>query len=652
MDNPHDHDNPMKKRKSFSRFLLWILIVLEGLSLAVVIGFLYAMLDGVITREYQHQIEKQVAEIQSLLIRRSDLARIRIDEISTNNGAGVSLLLGMFDKAQKLMQQSYPPVGGASFYLRHPSGTMMPAPIANHSELNRLNIDVSERPAPVRLLINPTMIVFVKSVARNGKSLGQAIGVYDITADPAVAETLDGYRNVRLVARMNDRYVDLGSSLTDRNPKDSDEIPREIIHAGIEPAYQYARVQLEAFSNLFVAASDAQLVQKRRNLIVYLVLLCLPLFGLTLTVSFLILKKVTSSINALAENAMAIADASSPQDLDEQRVQHEEFLHLAQAFNKVLSKVRRRTRELRRHQHHLDKLVEERTAELHASNQKLKQTQAKMIQSEKMACIGQLAAGMAHEINNPIGFINSNLYTIKDYCRELKELLVRYGKLESVVGADTVGHSSISDLLEDIRQYKETIEYDYIKEELECVLDESKTGVERVARIISDLKNFAHEDSGAVEYVNINQGIESTLNIIQNQLNATSSVNKDLGELPPVKCDLEQMNQVFMNLLINAGQSIDANGVIDIRTRCVENLVEIVVKDNGCGIPSDIKPKIFDPFFTTKEVGNGTGLGLNLVYNIVKSHNGSIDVESEVGIGTTFTLRLDVDGRPVNPVVA
>jgi signal transduction histidine kinase len=387
------------------------------------------------------------------------------------------------------------------------------------------------------------------------------------------------------------------------------------------------------------------LVKKRLNLTAFLALICLPLFGLTILVSSLILKKVTSSINALAQNAMAIADAASPQDLDERRVQHEEFVHLARAFNKVLSKVRRRTRELRRQQRHLDQLVEERTAELHASNQKLRQTQAQMIQSEKMASIGQLAAGVAHEINNPIGFVNSNLYTIKEYCSEIKGLLAYYDELESRVGVHTECHSAIPGLLEKIRQCKETIEYDYIIEELECVLDESKEGAERVAGIVRDLKDFAQTDSGKVEYADINQGIKSTLNIVWNRLKYTVTVNKDLGNLPLVKCDLAKINQVVMNLLVNAGQSIDRNGVIDIRTRCIDSQVEIMIKDNGCGIPSEIRHKIYDPFFTTKEVGSGTGLGLNIVYNIIQSHSGTIDVDSQVGIGTTFTIRLDIDGR-------
>jgi signal transduction histidine kinase len=222
--------------------------------------------------------------------------------------------------------------------------------------------------------------------------------------------------------------------------------------------------------------------------------------------------------------------------------------------------------------------------------------------------------------------------------------LAHYEDLESTLNTD----STAGDLIGKIRDYKAQIDYDFVLNELNGVLDESKEGVERVARIVRDLKDFAHADSGVVEYSDINQGIESTLNIVWNQLKYAATVNKDFGDIPLVKCDLEKLNQVFMNLLINAGQAIERDGVIDICTRCNENLVEIKISDNGCGISPDITPKIFDPFFTTKDVGSGTGLGLNLVYNIIKGHNGSIDVESEVDKGSTFTVRLDVDGAPVN----
>jgi signal transduction histidine kinase len=662
----------MKRYKSFSRFLLWILIVLESLSLAVVIGFLYAMLNRSITREYHQQVEMQTVEIQSLIHRQSNLARSRLSEIRSNNGVGVSLLLGMFDKAQELMQRLYPPSDGAYFLLRHPSGIVVPESNLDNRLLNRLAADLSMPDSLARIDIDPTMVVFGQSVQRSQELLGHVIAVYDIAKDPAVIKAVDAFQNVRLVARIQNRNVEIGRahSIPIRQNLDDNRVDKT--GSGPEQSLHDAMIPLPDFSNLYLAVDDSLLAKKRWKLTVNLIWLCLPLLGLTLTVSFLILKKVTSSINALAQNAMAIADASSPEDLDEHRVQHEEFLRLAQAFNKVLSKVRRRTNELRKHQRHLDKLVHERTAELHESNlkltsevadrmeaqrslskskqalmetlSKLKHTQAQMIHSEKMASIGQLAAGVAHEINNPIGFIKSNLHILKEYCEDIKGLLAHYEDLESTLDTDPAAQ----DLIGKIRDYKAQIDYEFVLNELNGVLGESKDGVERVACIVRDLKDFSHADSGVVEYSDINRGIESTLNIVWNQLKYAAAVNKDFGEIPLVKCDLEKLNQAVMNLLINAGQAIERDGVIDICTRCSQNLVEIKISDNGCGIPPDITPKIFDPFFTTKDVGSGTGLGLNLVYNIIKGHNGSIDVESEVDKGSTFTIRLDVDGRPVH----
>jgi signal transduction histidine kinase len=570
------------------------------------------------------------------------------------------------------MQTLYPPSDGASFFLRHPSGVVVPESNLDIRLLNRLGGELSMPHSFTRFDIDPTMVAFGQSLQRGQKLLGHVIAVYDIAKDPVVIEAVDACQNARLIARIQNRNVEIGSNPSSPTTQDPDMIRVEKTAVGLERSPREAMIPLSDFSGLYLEVDDSQLIKKRWKLIVNLIWLCLPLLGLTLTVSFLILKKVTSSINALAENAMAIADASSLEGLDEHRVQHEEFLRLAQAFNKVLSKVRRRTDELRKHQRHLDKLVDERTAELHESNlkltrevadrveaqrrlskskqalmktlSKLRQTQAHMIHSEKMASIGQLAAGVAHEINNPIGFIKSNLHILKEYCEDIKSLLAHYEDLESTLNTD----STAGDLIGKIRDYKAQIDYDFVLNELNGVLDESKEGVERVARIVRDLKDFAHADSGVVEYSDINQGIESTLNIVWNQLKYAAMVNKDFGDIPLVKCDLEKLNQVFMNLLINAGQAIERDGVIDICTRCNQNLVEIKISDNGCGIPPDITPKIFDPFFTTKDVGSGTGLGLNLVYNIIKGHNGSIDVESEVDKGSTFTVRLDVDGAPVD----
>ena len=666
----------MKKYKSFSRFLLWVLIILESLSMAVVIGFMYAALVKSFTREHEQQIYAQAAEIQGQIKERRDLAIGRIEQISENNALKISLLLNMFDKADELMQQLYTPTGGGSFYLRHSSGKIVPDTQEGLDFLNHLNAEFAQTDSSDWVQISSTKTVAIQPLQRNHKVLGYAIGVYDIAKDPNISKAVQAFQGARLVMQLQNGYVDIDSrdAVPENNVKDNSH------SVGIAQrsvaAIKETRIPLQDCENLFLLVSDARLAEKKGDLIAFLTWLCMPLLGLTIGVSFLILKKVTLSIDALAQNAMAIAESSSPENLDEQQVQHAEFLHLAQAFNKVLSKVRRRTEELRKHQQHLDQLVEERTAELHASNRKLtceveervqaqrllseskqtlvktlsklKHTQAQMIHSEKMASIGQLAAGVAHEINNPIGFIKSNLYTLKGYCQEINSLVLLYEKLESIVNSDNGKDHAITGFLSEVRQYKEQIDYAFVRDELEILLNESQEGVERVARIVRDLKDFSHANFGKIEYSDINRGIESTLNIVWNQLKYTATVNKDLGDIPAVKCDLEKLNQVILNLLINAGQAIDRKGTIGIRTRCNDNQVEIKISDDGCGIPTEIKPKIFDPFFTTKAVGKGTGLGLNLAYNIIKGHNGFIGVESEVGKGTTFTIRLDVDGRSVN----
>jgi signal transduction histidine kinase len=667
---------PMKPCKSFSRFLLWILIVLESLSLAVVIGFLYAMLNRSISQEYYQQVEIEALGIQNLIDRQSNLARVRLDEISSNNGVKVSLLLGMFDKAEELMRQLYPPSDGASFYLVHSSGLSLPEFKQDNLLRNQLGDGFLTPDSFARIEIDPTRVVFSQALRHDQKVLGTVIAVYDIAEDPVVAEVVDAFEDVRLMVRIQNRYQEVGRTSTGSISQNHDLIGIDRAEAGFGQSLEGSMVPFPNRSGLYFAVNATQLAEKQWNLIVNIILICIPLFGLTLTVSFLILKKVTASINALVQNAREIAEAPIPEDLDEQVVQHEEFLHLARAFNKVLSKVRRSADELRRHQHHLDQLVDERTAELQESNlkltrevedreraqrrlskskevltktlAKLKQSQAQMVHSEKMVSIGQLAAGVAHEINNPIGFIKSNIHTLKEYCVDIKRLLGHYGELES---AQSNG-LPLQEMVVKVKDFKAQIDYEFVYDELDCVLDESQEGVERVARIVRALKDFSHADTSGVDYSDINRGIENTLSIVESQLKYVATVNKDFGEIPLVKCDPEQMNQVFMNLLLNAGQAIERDGAIDIRTRHSGQVVEINISDNGCGIAPDIAPKIFDPFFTTKEIGNGTGLGLNHVYNIVKGHNGSIEVKSEVDKGTTFTIRLDVDGGPVSPMVA
>jgi PAS domain S-box-containing protein len=279
--------------------------------------------------------------------------------------------------------------------------------------------------------------------------------------------------------------------------------------------------------------------------------------------------------------------------------------------------------------------IQERNQELEATLKQLQEAQIQLLQSEKMATIGQLAAGVAHEINNPIGFINSNLTTLKKYTANIREYCRETSRL-----LDSGEPSS----LEEIRKLKKFKKIDFILEDIGSVIEESIEGTERVKSIVRDLKDFSHQDRGDVSDYDLNKGIKSTLNIVWNELKYKAEVVQELQDLPLIRCYPQQINQVLMNLLVNAAQALVEKGQITVRSRQENGDVIVEIADNGCGIPPENLNKIFEPFFTTKEVGKGTGLGLSLSYNIVEKHGGKIEVESEVGVGTLFRVRLPIAG--------
>ncbi|MBI5924312.1 MAG: ATPase [Aquabacterium sp.] len=278
--------------------------------------------------------------------------------------------------------------------------------------------------------------------------------------------------------------------------------------------------------------------------------------------------------------------------------------------------------------------------ELKILNAKLSATQDKLVQSEKLASIGQLAAGVAHEINNPIGYIFSNFGTLERYLVHLFQMLSAYEEAERHLSDTPQGLQ--------LKKLREQIELDYLKEDIPNLMQESREGISRVRKIVSDLKDFSRVGASQ-EWVwaNLHRGIESTLNIVNNEIKYKADVAKVFGDIPDVQCLPSEINQVIMNLLINATHAITAErGTITIRTgRTGEGDSEqvwIEVEDNGCGIAKEHISKVFDPFFTTKPVGKGTGLGLSLSYGIVQKHNGHIDVRSEPGQGTCFRISLPV----------
>jgi two-component system NtrC family sensor kinase len=269
-----------------------------------------------------------------------------------------------------------------------------------------------------------------------------------------------------------------------------------------------------------------------------------------------------------------------------------------------------------------------------------------LLQSEKMASVGQLAAGVAHEINNPTGFVSSNLKTLSDYQKDLSRLIVEYRTLVSTL-VDQASASGVPNMLaeqaRDIVALENEIDIGFILKDIPDLIEESREGTERIKKIVMDLKDFAHPGMDKTCEVDINHGIESTLNVVWNELKYNATVTKDLSDLPKIKGYPQQLNQVFMNILVNAGQAIPEKGEIQIRTRASDGHVEIRIQDTGTGISPENLKKIFDPFFTTKEIGKGTGLGLHVVHSIVEKHKGTVEVTSEVGRGTTFTISLPVD---------
>ena len=299
--------------------------------------------------------------------------------------------------------------------------------------------------------------------------------------------------------------------------------------------------------------------------------------------------------------------------------------------------------ELKRLNENLENLVAKRTQEIRRAYDELKQTQAQLLQSEKMASIGQLAAGVAHEINNPMGFIQSNLGTLSEYAQDLMDLLERYTSLEEQVEEGDAEQAQAA--MQEIQAQKEKMDVGFILEDLTSLIAESQEGAERVRKIVQDLKEFSHVDQAEKKAFNVNDGLKSTLNIVWNELKYKATVEVDYGELPEIVGYPMQLNQVFMNILVNAGQAIEEQGEIGIRTYEEDGCVCVAISDTGRGMPPEVQGRIFDPFFTMKGVGKGTGLGLSMSYNIVKKHGGDIRVDSQEGEGATFTVRIPVERR-------
>ncbi|MDR1350016.1 MAG: hemerythrin domain-containing protein [Zoogloeaceae bacterium] len=284
----------------------------------------------------------------------------------------------------------------------------------------------------------------------------------------------------------------------------------------------------------------------------------------------------------------------------------------------------------------LEQRVRERTAELEQALSEVERTRERLLQSEKMSAIGQLSAGVAHEINNPVGFVSSNLASLRRYIAQIMELIDAYDShAVKLPPADSAA----------LDEKRRALDFGFLRNDIGDLLQESADGLERVKKIVQDMKEFSHVDHGEWQEARLNNILDSTLNVVRHELKYAADLELRLApDLPRIRCLPAQISQVLMNLLVNAAQSIEnPPGKIILTTRATSDGVEFSIQDNGRGMTPETKKRIFEPFFTTKPTGQGTGLGLSLSYEIIKRHGGDIQVESQPGQGSIFDVLLPLD---------
>lgn len=327
----------------------------------------------------------------------------------------------------------------------------------------------------------------------------------------------------------------------------------------------------------------------------------------------------------------------------------EENLKRIEELEKLNGDLSRAQNELMEKNSSLEKSIQE----INEINNRLTKTRTQLIQSEKMASIGQLSAGVAHEINNPIGFVNSNLKALAGYIDEFTHIL----KMDNAVfeALKGVRIEEALDRLNGVESYKKEIDMKFALEDIGRLFEESNDGIERVISIVKGLKDFAHQGEALMKESDINKCLEDTMKLCWHEIKYKAELEKDLAELPPLLCHAQRLKQVFMNIIINAVQAMPEKGKISVRSFPQGPDAVIKISDSGTGIAQDVIKRIFEPFFTTKPVGQGTGLGLSIAYGIIKEHNGTIDVESTPGRGTVFTIKLPLahgallaDGRKMH----
>lgn len=402
-------------------------------------------------------------------------------------------------------------------------------------------------------------------------------------------------------------------------------------------------------------ASVTDSISRVRNWTVTLALTEFVLVGLC---SYLLGSFLMSQLQQLLQGAKHLGEAVKNKDYKEVFVPvrgKDELSELAEAFNQLVERLKEEYEQRQRAQDELKELntlleekVQDRTSllnqknyQLEETNKDLKEAQVQLLQAEKMASVGQLAAGVAHEINNPVGFVSSNIATLSEYVATYQMI---FSQIQVVIDQKDENKRAAS--LIELKKMLGNQDMAFINEDISDLLSDSREGLQRVAEIVKGLKLFSRVDSDQMQKHNINDCVRTTLAMVNNQLKYICTVETHLGRIPDVEMNVGKISQVITNLLINAGQAIEAtgkNGRIIITTCTVGEFVELRVEDSGCGIPPSHLDKLFNPFFTTKPEGQGTGLGLSISFGIAQEHGGMLSATSTEGDGSTFTLALPIN---------
>ncbi len=285
-----------------------------------------------------------------------------------------------------------------------------------------------------------------------------------------------------------------------------------------------------------------------------------------------------------------------------------------------------------------------RAAEISAELEKVQATQSQVIHTTKLASLGQMIAGVAHEMNTPIGFVKSNVEVVRDLVGEYRTLVEKCLQgFDMMLSADLTRPQTVEPLRRALTKVRDTLAGDSRLSDASELLTDSADGLTQIANLVRNLKGFARVDRDGMDLFDLNESVESALMIAAHQLRDRIEVKRDLGVIPKIRGVASQVNQVLLNLITNASQAMGDEGTLLVASRRSGDMVEVEITDTGAGIPDDVLPRIFDPFFTTKPVGEGTGLGLSIVHKIVQTHGGSIKVRTAPKKGSTFTVSFPLD---------